>query len=485
MSARVVSRILMVVCAVTWIGAGDAAANDRLTEAAAAAARRAGIDLDGARLGGELRPRGGNLDRHRLPEDPSASPSAPRPTPDTPAKPDVVIQRDGTLAVLHHDRVRFIGDLARADLTLSIRNLGKVVSEWERTFVIDKSAEIISAELLRAKGPGTVAKVLPAEQARRSYTSIRDWRERRDPLLVERNQRNRLTIAVWPLAPGEIVRVKLSFTSELHVADGKKLYHDVVRVRKERTATVTQSVVPAARFAPIAQWTTDPRTDVLAPRPVGLARDVPSGAWRVPGSKDDTNLAVNMGAYGARVALWRFDPARYLASHDIQPTRALSLRLVPVANDARSLVPSSFEALGDAKPVTARMTTRRDRLRYVVEVWNGSRLIHKSTEATELDRVRRGPALEDAVRAYHLGRLAAQVTAWAGDDEHRKREALQYVMDLGVLGHGTAGLAVPSAELRRLDRSQRRAYQRFGTLGARRGEADFLRPPEGSVPKRR
>jgi hypothetical protein len=59
---------------------------------------------------------------------------------------------------------------------------------------------------------------------------------------------------------------------------------------------------------------------------------------------------------------------------------------------------------------------------------------------------------------------------------------VRYAVDLGVLVEGSAALAVPDSERRRLSPRNRRLYDTDGVpLGAPRHEADLKGPPRGAL----
>ena len=128
-----------------------------------------------------------------------------------------VQQVRNSLMSLRHGRVVMVGDLAGTDLTLEIQNIGPQPMEWRRSFAIDPHAEAIGAYLQRGNGRRIEAQTLTLADARRIYGEVRTPRPTRtrtvrrpsgDPLRIERPSRGRMDLAVWPIAPGETVRVE-------------------------------------------------------------------------------------------------------------------------------------------------------------------------------------------------------------------------------------------------------------------------------------
>jgi hypothetical protein len=193
-------------------------------------------------------------------------------------------------------------------------------------------------------------------------------------------------------------------------------------------------------------------------------------------------LAVRGGGLGTRVAVWRFDPTEFLAGHGLAGIGDDAvLRLTGTAGFTQRVVPGLVEASSPAIPMAARVLPGAEAVTYTVEVdtRDGTK---RFSCAEPLARADVEEDLLDAVTAWHRARMARHVLAWAGGDAEKMAKAVAYAVDLGVLLPGTAALAIPEDEQRRLSRESRRTYRRDGALlGSPNGESDMIRPPDGSI----
>lgn len=423
------------------------------------------------------------------------------------------------LVSLRHGMVTLVADLARVDLTLEILNASTAPMEWRRSFRIDPLAEVIGASLARGADPAITAQTLTLADARRIYGEIRSPRPTRtrparrrggDPLRVERPTRDRIDVVVWPIAPGETVRIALDFVTPLRGRGDQRTYVDPIQGDLGSGSPPQQAVTtePDIRDTQIlaamdVHWVFDTGDLVLAGTPTGM---VPAGAaggrlhFREAEGRDrvadpslplriprptHTAFAVPSGSIGTRVAVWHFDPIAFLEEHDLtsEVSPDSRLRLVRRPGSTSRIAPWTFDVTDGPRPVTARLLRRSPDLHYAVEVVGpkGNVLhvveIRRPVVRTRLDRDREG-----AITGWHRAALAARVIQWAGSKKVRQQQALDFAVDLGVLTAGTAALAVPENERRGLSRRSRSQYAQDGApLGAQRREADLESPPPRST----
>lgn len=436
-------------------------------------------------------------------------------------------QRAPSLVGMHHGSVGIIGDLARVDLTLTVTNQNtQGAVEWRQTYAIDPKAEVIGAVLRRRTGAPIIARTLRLEDARRIYDEARTLRPRRmpvrprrptrgrDPLRLERLARDRLSIVVFPVDAGETVSIDLTFVTPLRGRGAHRVYEDVMGGRGLEPQIV-QPNQPArpdpererpttfVRTPDRAQWIVRANGLVLDAEPDGmtLVEEWGDGTLRFTGVAHTTadsrrpsipmivprpeNVAISVrsGGFGNRTALWRFDPAGFLASKGIEPSRGASLRLLGQGKVSSRIAPCSFHATDEPLPVAAHVRSTKRDLRYTVVVLDAKGVeVARFAERLPIKTVPVANELEVALTGWHRAALVRRVQAWAGDDAQRRAQALRYAVDVGVLVQGTAALAVPNAELRRVSRESRRLYRQDGAvLGAQRREADLKVPPSGSM----
>lgn len=422
----------------------------------------------------------------------------------------------GPTTVVHARRgdVRFVADLARVDLTLAIRNVSPGTVEWSRSYRIDPAAEVVGAVLNRPGAEPITARTLSLVDARRIYEEARTPRRprpseqpNRDPLRVERLRRTELSVVVWPIAPGETVEVVLSFVTPLRGDGAERRFVDVLegdpgageRVRRRRSEDDPR-VTPAENgVLASAEWSMHPGQLVLASMPTGLAfegekdgtltfrsaDDQPLGrhaeiAFRSPTVEAPFATVVPGGGLDRRIAMWRFDPASWLAARGFAVRPDLTLRLKPAVSGADRLAPTHFGATDLARPVTVRLRHDVDaRFVYDVEVVDRTgTVIHTDRTELPLRRTTVDADLVAAIGSWHRALLAGRVyeAARLSGQPERMEEAVAFAVDQGVLLPGSAALALPSRERRGLTPASRLLYDRDGVpLGAPRREAD-LRP---------
>ena len=422
---------------------------------------------------------------------------------------------------LGHGDVTLVEDLARVDLTLEIVSRVDRDEAWQRTFEIDPQAEVVGASLRRGTASPIHARTLTVADARRIYGEVITPRAprtplpwRKDPLRVERTARGRLAVSVWPIGPGETVRVRLEFVTPLRGRGLRRDYRDVIQGDLGESApgpgapgaapVVTEGDLlpaPALSFAVKTDWVVSPGSLELAAAPIGMKAagraagklrfvGAPGGPDRVPTipfrapRAPRAALAVPGAGLDAHVALWHFDPIDFLQSHGIEVPREATLRLLREAGSTSRIAPWTFGADGDPLPVTAKLMPESETLRYRVEVSLPSgEVVAVVPVEHPVFRERLGTAREGAITGWHRASLVRRVLDWADEDpEARTARAIDYAVDLGVLVQGTAALAVPRAELRRVSLRSRKQYHHDGAaLGAPRREADLKWPPPGSM----
>jgi hypothetical protein len=398
---------------------------------------------------------------------------------------------------------RFVRDLARVDVTLEATNTSAQVLEWDRTFPMDPTAEVIACSLQRAGQVALSARSLTFEDGRRIYDETVRPRPTvpnpgKDPLRVERESDGRLRVVVFPLAPSETVRVHLSFATSLAARGRLRHYRDPLWIgdirREGRLVEVTPEAVTSASLTlepglltaahaegRLAVSALSPERLLVKPLDAVAAAMQAQVRFEAPEGPLPA-LAVPGAGLGTRVAFWLLDPAAFLAEHGIREIPAgATLRLTGRSGTQR-LVPAEIPADGPAVTLLARQYALSGDLAYDVELVHGRELtrfeVRQPVERAEAD-----PALEDAVGGYYRARLARHVLAWAEQaPAQRRARALAYAVDLGVILPGTCALALPREEQRTLTPQSRRTYRRDGTeIGASDGDADWIAPPPGSM----
>jgi hypothetical protein len=273
-------------------------------------------------------------------------------------------------------------------------------------------------------------------------------------------------------------------------------------VEARRAVTAPDALPAAGTTAVHDQWMFRPGSLALASASAGLApagdaggvlrfvaadgfrRDqAPTVEFRRQEETADEAVAVKGGGLGTLVAAWRFDPAEWLTAHGFEPDAGITLRLLKRPGSTSRIAPWSFGALDLPLPVTARLATGAESIRYAVEVRDGDGEVLAVVEEEQgFRRERLLGDLEGAITGWHRAALVARVLQWAGSDAERRDRALAFAVDLGVLVPGTAALALPADEQRDLPTASRREYRTDGAhLGARRGEADMASPPAGAL----
>ena len=466
-----------------------------------------------------LRERGTGTSQGSSRTTPTAPRPAPAPAPGRVPQPAPAPTPDTSLVHLHHGRVQIVGDLARVDLTLEVQNVGEQDMEWRRAYAIDPAAEIIGAVLLRRNELPLQARTLTSFDAFRCYARVRTPpptrapTQPRDPLLVARPEADRLEIQIWPIAANETIRVELTFVTPLRGHGARRTYVDVMGgpARGERPAPRLTQPDPAREREPAPSAMIDAQADWLVqPGDLVLSSGKPSGmnySGEVGGRLQFSGIAatrsdqpaptvpflartrstgaiyVGSGSFLGRVAMFRFDPREVLQAKGFVLSDGLTAHLVAVAGSTRHLVPASFGAYDEPRPVTAEVVDRAaSEIRYRLEVrGRDDQVVVAFDEVLPLRRDGIADELEDAITGWHRAQLARHTFRWAGADARHREAALRYAVDLGVLVPGTAALAIPAGERGRLTPRMRRIYLTDGVpLGARRGEADLKQAPRGA-----
>lgn len=423
----------------------------------------------------------------------------------------------GVAVTLELGEARFVRELARVDVTLQATNTTSNQVEWTRVLPMDPAAEVIRCALERTGQAELVARTLTFEDGRRLYDETvrpRTQTPARDPLRVEREIKNQLRVTVFPLAPQERVKVRLSFVTPLAGRGSERTYLDPVWLREDEPAA-SEDEAPDAPITPgprdilplpvpstniMASLLVEPRGLALAEWPTSLARTAaPASHLGFVHLQQDTQgerrtltfkapegdlpaLTVPGGGLSTRVAIWRFDPAAYLASQGLTHLGPRTeLQLTPLGGHTQRLVPGLLKAGDPAQPLAARVSSGAVEVRYAVDVLTPEGL--RRTEVTvPVARDAADAGLVDAVTAWHRARMARHVLTWAAGDPLRLLAAIEYAVNVGVLLPGTSALAIPRDEQRLLSRASRRLYRTDGALlGSPNGTADFTPPPHGSL----
>lgn len=423
------------------------------------------------------------------------------------------------LVHLHHGSVHMVAGLARVDLTLEVQNVGPQPMEWQRVYAIDPVAEVIGAVLQREGEDAITARTLTSADAARIYAEVRTPpptrrpRGNRDPLLLQRPSADRLHVSIWPIGPGETIRVALTFVTPLRGRGARRTYVDVMggpaRAGRPPRLSRPNDGEPdrGGRTVPVAaqaDWLVDPGDLVLSSAPgrgmtlrgqsAGLLQFTGRAATEgqsprpsvsfLTAKREKGALLVGSGSLGGRIAVWRFDPQEFLVSHGFELREPLDVRLVPARGNCSRLAPHFFAKADEPLPVTALLLDRSARtVRYGVEVLGSDgEVIATYHEALPLHREDLDEASEDALSGWHRAALVHRVFQWAGGDGARQLGAQRFAVDMGVLVGGSAALAVPASERRRMSQRSRRLYDRDGVpLGAPRHEADLRAVPRGAL----
>jgi hypothetical protein len=415
-----------------------------------------------------------------------------------------VAQQDPGLpvrVVLEHGDVRFVQDLARVDVTIQVSNAGSGDIEWTRRYDVDEQAEVVGASLTRRNAGTITCRTLPLDDARRIYGEARNprptpGRPGRDPLRVERDASGALDVVVWPVGPGETVQVGLTFVTPLRGHGSERVYVDPIRAGGRTAPTEVDGGAPLVadrlvRVGGVLAYASASADWVAAGDVGGVLRFVDAAGRDEHGTLSFTALrgtegavSVRGGGFGTRVGVWRFDPAEHLRSRGIEPREGLEVRLVRVPGAASRIAPDRFDALDEPLPVTSRLHSDADAVRYEVHVLEDGEVVDVSGREEPLTRASLERKLEDALTAWHRARLVRRVLAWAAEepdeDGERQRAAVGYAVDAGVLAPGTAALALPPLERRLLTPRSRWQFDTDGVpLGASNGAADLRSPPAG------
>jgi hypothetical protein len=418
-------------------------------------------------------------------------------------RPEPVAPEDGVLVAVRVGQARFLRELARVEVTLQVHNTTNRELEWAREFPMEPAAEVIGCSLMRTGQPELIARTLTFEDGRRIYDeTVRPPTPPptgRDPLRVERQQDDRLAVTVFPVAPGESLRVRLVFAVPLEGEARRRRFLEPIWLDESTRPSPRGPVALGREVGTLTSLLVEPgglayagvesatvaegaRGSLLAFRPehsgfsgaqAKLVFHAPDGALPA--------LTVPGGGLGTVVAFWRFDPAQFLAEQGLEARAGSTITLSAGGGLAQRLVPASVQAHGPAVTVCARVFPQAPRIPYHVTVAtpDGERRV-RLEQAFERSGAER--ELVDAVTAFYRSRLARHVLAWGrGRSADEQREAVAYAVDLGVIVPGTCALAIPTDEQERLSRASRRQYRRDGAeVGAADGEADWIGPPAGA-----
>jgi hypothetical protein len=418
-------------------------------------------------------------------------------------QPEPSAPQDGVRVGVRVGQARFLRDLARVDVTLAATNTTGGQIEWAREFPMETAAEVIGCSLMRAGRPELIARTLTFEDGRRIYEeTVRPPTPPptgRDPLRVERTRDERLSVTVFPMAPGETVRVRLTFAVPLEGPARERRFLEPLwldqstrptpggpAVLHREVGTLTSLLVEpgglayaGAESATVAEGARGTLLTFRPEQPSGagaqarLVFNAPEGALPA--------LTVPGGGLGTVVAFWQFDPARFLAEQGLEARAGSMIDLAAGGGLAQRLVPAQVPAHGPAVTVCARVFPQAASIPYHVRVATpeGERRVRleQPFERSGADR-----DLVDTVAAFYRSRLARHVLAWGrGRGAAEQRTAMEYAVDMGVIVPGTCALAIPSDEQERLSRASRRQYRRDGAeVGAADGEADWIGPPAGA-----
>jgi Ca-activated chloride channel homolog len=128
-----------------------------------------------------------------------------------PPPPHPVIQRDLTLTDMKVD-VRIDGAVAQTTIRQTLRNDGTRVAEGQYLLPLPRGASV-SNFAINDGDTRLEAKLLPAEQARRTYQEI--VRQMRDPGLLEFQDSATYSVSVFPFQPGQSRTVEVKFQQTL------------------------------------------------------------------------------------------------------------------------------------------------------------------------------------------------------------------------------------------------------------------------------
>src|SRR5688500_4297015 len=134
----------------------------------------------------------------------------PHPLP-VPPPPHPVIQRDLTLTDMKVD-VRIDGAVAQTTIRQTLRNDGRTVAEGQYMLPLPRGASVSNFSIIDGD-QRLEAKLLPAEEARRTYQEI--VRTMRDPGLLEYQDSATYSVSVFPFQPGQSRTVEVKFQQPL------------------------------------------------------------------------------------------------------------------------------------------------------------------------------------------------------------------------------------------------------------------------------
>lgn len=418
-------------------------------------------------------------------------------------QPELAIPEDGVRVGVRVGQARFLREIARVDVTLEATNTTRGQIEWSREFPMEAAGEVIGCSLMRSGQPALIARTLTFEDGRRIYDeTVRPPTPPptgRDPLRVERQRDDRLSVTVFPMAPGETVRVKLAFAVPLEGQARQRRFLEPI--------WLNESTRPSARGPQTLRREVGTLTSLLV-EPGGLAYAGSESATVAEGARGtlltfrpehatDSGaqarlvfhapegalpaLTVPGGGLGTVVAFWRFDPQAFLAQQGLQAIAGSTIELRAGGGMAQRLVPAQVKADGSAVTLCARVFPQAEHIPYHVTVATPEGERRVRLEQT-FERSGADADLVDAVAAFYRSRLARHVIAWGrGRSPAEQQAAAAYAVDMGVIVPGTCALAIPSDEQELLSRASRRQYRRDGAkVGAADGEADWIGPPAGA-----
>lgn len=443
---------------------------------------------------------------------PSTMPTGERPIPPT-------VRRDGALVGRHHGSVRIIADLARVEVDLSISNPTTTVLEWRETYALDPEAEVIGAVLHRDGNPATDAQTLELAMARQIYEEVRQSytpprptprpTRPRDPLRLERLTPDRLGISLFPVMPRETVRISLTFVTPLRGNGVHRVYEDVLggadgSTRLRRSPAPTTPGPSIRERGDAAVWDIQATGLVLDQVPTGMNLEEENADGRIrlsgrvsaePGAGRasfpfmvakpiERALFVKTGSLGTGTAVWRFDPVAWLRSHGHEHNTGVTFEILSDSKQTSWIAPNRFHIADEARPVSARVArgARKVELEIVAKEVETGKVIVRAPLAIKIDRPKLDRAAEGAISGYHRAQLVRRVQDWAQFDPKLQAQAIRYGVEAGVLVAGTAALAIPPSDLRRISSASRRRYRESGApLGAQRREAAWVSPPRAAV----
>lgn len=417
---------------------------------------------------------------------------------------------DASWISTRRDEVTTGAGLARVDVHLTVTNHAERGLEWRRNLPVDPAADLIGAVYTRPDGVTTRAVTLSAGDAGRLYGRAVRPETGRDPMRVDRPERERLEIRIFPVPSGATVGLLLTFATPLKGAGDVRSYRDPLDAHPHPVTTdgdepvttpgaalAVALAVPNARLHPQSVLLRTPglvptaSIVALSPQPTkdGLWIALPDGEDLPPvdlrvvrGTPDVATFTAGGYPILTNAFAWRLDPAALSKALGLESTSGIRLRLSPVDGSTSRLAPEMVRPSDEPTLVLGRAWGLGSIRVNVEALDDAGKSVAKRIVSVEAKEGKFDEHMTDALRAFHRARLVERVYRWAGDDEKRHGQAVSYAVDLGVVGRDVSAFAVPKDERGFMTRKDLSLYLTDGVpFDGDAQDGDFKPAPPGAV----